>query len=242
MASSNYYLFTYNSTTTEPPTGSQLRLNAGFNYSTVTKIWVRTLTSDGFDVYYSLVTIPSTEIIYIQDKNDHTRVVKFVMAGAPIDKTTYVELPVAFQSTSGVTLANGQDVVLARVASTTSPEPPQPPIVLPPLITLDQAKLQLRIVTTDTSQDTDLSRLMDAAQTIVINYIAKSQAGRDLMANWTSPTTVQKDVQHAILYQLCELDANRGDQGANGAERDEHQDLSRVVIGLLRRVTDPVLA
>jgi hypothetical protein len=107
------------------------------------------------------------------------------------------------------------------------------------LITLDQAKYQLRIVAGDTSQDADITRLMDAAEAIVLDYIAKSQAGRDLILTWTDPATVPKHVQHAILYQVTELDQYRGDIPL---ERTAGADLSDVVIGLLRRVSDPVLA
>jgi len=107
------------------------------------------------------------------------------------------------------------------------------------LVTLDQAKFQLRIVAGDTSQDADITRLMDAAEGIILDYLAKSQAGRDAIATWTDATTVPKHVQHAILYQLVELDQYRGDVLL---ERTAGQDLSDVVIGLLRRVTDPVLA
>ena len=106
-------------------------------------------------------------------------------------------------------------------------------------ITLAQAKLQLRIVDTDTSHDPDITRLMEAAEAIVVDYIGKSQAGRDALGLWTDATTVPKNVQHAILYQLTELDQFRGD---TTLERTADQDLSDVVIGLLRRITDPVLA
>lgn len=110
------------------------------------------------------------------------------------------------------------------------------------LVTLDQVKQQLHIVLEDTSRDADLTRLMDAGEAIVLDYIAKSQAGRDAIATWLDPDTVPKHVQHAILYQIGELDSDRTGESATRAERDEDQDLSRVVIGLLRRITDPVLA
>jgi hypothetical protein len=110
------------------------------------------------------------------------------------------------------------------------------------LITLDQVKLQLRIVADDTSHDDDLTQLMDAAEAIDLDYIATSQAGRDAIATWTDSLTVPKQVQQAILYHVAWLDRYRGDDPTTTEELDPDTGLPRVVVALLRRVTDPVFA
>ena len=97
----------------EPPTSNQVRFNAAYPYTAVTKVWVMLQTTDGLDAYLPLTLIASGTKIYVQDRNDHALNVVFTTSGAPVDKATYIELPVTHTSNGGALLAN-QAVVLAR--------------------------------------------------------------------------------------------------------------------------------
>ena len=235
-----WYLFTFVTNTTEPPTGSQIRFDA-VDYATVTKVWIRTLTSDGLDVYYALVNTNADATLYIQDKNDHTRVVEFAMAGTPVDKTTYVELPVTFVQASGAALVTGQDVLLVVVPASVTP--PIPPTPLPALVTLDQAKQHLHIVMPAGDPDEpDLQLKLAQAQAIIIDYCNTTTYWRALTATWTS-ATVPEPVTAAILLELGELWRFRGDDlHDEGPPHEAGLDLSPVIVSLLRRTRDPVLA
>jgi hypothetical protein len=100
--------YAFSSAITEPPTGSQIRFNAAYPYSAVTKVWIRDLTLDGLDMRTLLLLQPSGATLYVQDKDDHTRFARFTTTGAAIGKTDYVEFPVAWVNDSGSALPQQQ--------------------------------------------------------------------------------------------------------------------------------------
>lgn len=112
--------YDFSSATTEPPTSNQVRFNAGHPYTAVTKVWVRPQTTDGIDAYRYLLALATGTRLVIQDKNDHSLYVTYTLTASPIDKTSYVEFPVAWGSNGGA-LLNNQAVLLAVAASTTVP-------------------------------------------------------------------------------------------------------------------------
>lgn len=69
------------------------------------------------------------------------------------------------------------------------------------LITLVQAKEQLRI--TDTDSDDELTRLVTASSAIVVQYVATSAA-----TAWT-PDTIPSDAQVAVFLVLAALYEDR---------------------------------
>jgi hypothetical protein len=89
--------YQFSSTTTEPPTGSQVRLDNA-DASLATKLWARNMTTPGADVHALLVALDVDSAIYVQDFDDHSRFLRFRLSGEPIDKTDYVELPVEWIS------------------------------------------------------------------------------------------------------------------------------------------------
>lgn len=108
------------------------------------------------------------------------------------------------------------------------------------LVTLVEAKEHLRI-TTD-YEDADIQRKMNAAEEAILDYINRTEDGRALTATWTYDS-VPSFVVSAILLLLAELWGHRGDGGADDSPpRDPSTDFSPVILGLLRRITGPVLA
>lgn len=106
--------YDFSDATTEPPTSSQVRINAAPPYTAVTKVWVRLLSNDGRDLYYGLMGTDLGTIVRLQDKNDHTIQATFRTTGDPVDKTTYVEWPVVWVATSGAALFNNQAILVIK--------------------------------------------------------------------------------------------------------------------------------
>jgi hypothetical protein len=131
----NWMSYTFSNQTAAPPSSNQVRLNdVG---APATLVWIMYLTSDGFDAFYALTTIPVGSQLFVQDKNDHTLHVWFTVTGAPIDRGTYVELPVVGDEAAG-TLNNNQAivvVVLRPADEETTPPPVTPtpgPLIVAP--------------------------------------------------------------------------------------------------------------
>jgi len=76
-------------------------------------------------------------------------------------------------------------------------------VTLPPLWTLDQAKVHLHLTGTD--YDADVQQKLDAAQEAILSYLA---VGAD--ATWTA-ATAPTAVTHAILLLLAYYYMDRGD-------------------------------
>ena len=99
--------FSYSNTTSEPPTGSQIRFDS-VDPALVTKLWVRTFTSDNRDVKNLLLGILAGASLYLQDRDTSAQYLVVQTIGAAVDKGAYVELPVAF--VQGVMLSGGTDM------------------------------------------------------------------------------------------------------------------------------------
>jgi hypothetical protein len=90
--------FSFNSSITEPPTGNQVRMNNA-NQAQATKIWFMKTTTDSIDVsvFFHLLGLSGNEI-YLQDRDDFSKRQKYKLTADVIDKTTYFELPVVWES------------------------------------------------------------------------------------------------------------------------------------------------
>jgi hypothetical protein len=225
------YEFTFSTATTEPPTGSQIRFNDTV-YDAVTRVWVRVLAGDGRDVFYGLMAGAAGDALYVQDKNDHLRLVQFDVTGAPVDKVDYVEFPVVYRTSTSL-LVNGQAALLAIASpEPASPEPvpplpdPEPPRV--PLLSLSDAKLHLRITTT--TDDADITAKTLEASNILVKYL-KGRAD----PTWDA-TTVPPRIAAGVKLLLTHLYEHRGDD----PETDEQ--LWAALTRLLMRDRDPALA
>lgn len=225
--------FNFNTATTEPPTGNQVRLDAGHPYNTATKLWARNLTTSGIDVKMVLLATPTGATLYLQDKNESALFGRFVTTAAAIDKADYVEFPVS-RTSNGDALLNNQAVELAIITDAVLPPTPSGP----GLVTLAEAKDHLRL--TDTAQDADVQAKLTAAEGIILDFCNTTAYWRDVTATWDS-ATVPRQVRAAILLELGELWRFRGDD-VEAPERWDDHDLSPAILGLLRRTHDPALA
>jgi hypothetical protein len=112
------------------------------------------------------------------------------------------------------------------------------------LVTLAQAKAHLRLTTPPGDvDDPDVQLKLDAAEAFVRRYVGRSAAGQAVVDTWTTLETMDVDAQAAVLILLAEFWRFRGDDLAGqGPPRWMDQDAPPVVIGLLRRFGDPVIA
>lgn len=108
------------------------------------------------------------------------------------------------------------------------------------------AKQHLRLTVADGSpQDAELEHKLRAAEDIIIDYVSRNEPGATAAATWTTPDATPPRAQEAVLMMVAEFWRFHGDDvGAAiySAGRNANEDLPPVVMGLLRRFTDPVLA
>lgn len=102
----------YSVTITEPPTGSEIRLNNA-NQTLATKMWVKSTTADGIDMSAILGLLTSAFRLYFQDKDDASRYQRYQVTGNSIPKTGYTEIPISWLN--GGVAVPAQRVVLAFI-------------------------------------------------------------------------------------------------------------------------------
>jgi hypothetical protein len=114
---------------------------------------------------------------------------------------------------------------------------------MPVLVTIPEAKLQLRITTPhDDPGDIEIALHFDLAEAAVIGYCNRSAWWRAITPTWTA-ATVPLEVKAAILIHGTEFYRFRGDEVAGeGPSRTTEFDLSLRVRELLRGFHDPVVA
>lgn len=82
-----------------------------------------------------------------------------------------------------------------------------------PLITLDQAKIQLRLPEDSIEYDDDLSLKLEQATALVVDYLERAEDDWAAGSPMASPADFEFPiVQAAILEVLTNLWRNRGDQ------------------------------
>ena len=102
----------------------------------------------------------------------------------------------------------------------------------PDLVTLDTAKVHLRI--TDSDHDPDITQKVSAASATIRDYL-KSRND----PTWT-PDTVPPWIQAAVLLLLTEFYEHRGDEFGPRGDHDDR--LWAAIAELCRRSRDPALA
>lgn len=110
----------FGTATSEPPSAQTIRFDASHPYTGVTKLWATFADAVSEDLYWGWMRIAPESRILVQDKDEHTRYAEFETTGDPIDKGSYVELPVAYVG-SGFALA--AQAALIRVAPPSGPGP-----------------------------------------------------------------------------------------------------------------------
>jgi len=102
-----------------------------------------------------------------------------------------------------------------------------------PLVTVDQAKIHLRI--TDSAHDADLAQKVAVAESAILNYLGAGYVDD----TWT-PATAPAEVTHAILLLACHYFEHRGDD--LGAARPTVAYIWGELTELLKNIRPPALA
>jgi hypothetical protein len=92
----SYVSFSFNSNTTEPIVGNQVRINNA-SQTAATRLWVSHSTFDGLDVHVGLSRVTAGDTIYIQDFDDGSKWVRYLVGGTH-DDGTYHDFNVTYAS------------------------------------------------------------------------------------------------------------------------------------------------
>ena len=120
--STSVFEYMFSAATSEPPTGSEVRLNNA-NQDLATKAWIRDTTATGTDASNVFTLTKNGQELYIQDKDNAANYKHYKITGSAVDKGTYTEFPISFLDGTG-TLPE-QRVALALIH--TGPAGPQGP-------------------------------------------------------------------------------------------------------------------
>ena len=191
--------FTYNSTLTAPPASAQIRFDAAYPYTAATKIFVSSTSGTGADVHAAMMVILAGSICYIEDADNHLQWARFETLTAPIDHSTYVEIPVKW-------VANGTAFTTAQTVKFYAPSAGGQ--ALPHHQTHETGgtdaitKLDAAVIQTGTLLDTLLSP--QVALTTRINHFAQPQYldGQPLVVRDVAAAATTKDfrIYHAGGY------------------------------------------
>jgi Collagen triple helix repeat (20 copies) len=104
-------LYNFSTNLTAPPATGQARFNATHPYTAVTTVWLSVLTAGDVDIRVALAAQPVGATLYLQDKDDATRFVKFTTTAPGVDQGTYFAFTVTWVANGGA-LANNANIVL----------------------------------------------------------------------------------------------------------------------------------
>jgi hypothetical protein len=93
--------FTFNSNTTAPPIGNQLRLNQS-TQSAATIMWVSQTTVEGLDVSAGLDRIKAGYQVYMQDYDDSSKWLLFNVTSDAVDSGSYFTITISFNRGSAL--------------------------------------------------------------------------------------------------------------------------------------------
>jgi hypothetical protein len=115
-ASTHLFRYNFNSSVATPPASGQLRLN-NTNQQAATTVWLHNIDQDSQDNanYWAEVVAGSPVRFYIQDRDDATRWVRYTQTTDRVDHGTYQEVPVSFESSSGVAVPTQQVGVVVYI-------------------------------------------------------------------------------------------------------------------------------
>jgi hypothetical protein len=90
---------------TAPSTG-QIHVDVPAPYTGITRCWFGNPASNTADIYWMLMGLTVGAKVWLQLKSDHTGYIELTVTAAPIDQTTYVEIPVALASAGPTAITN----------------------------------------------------------------------------------------------------------------------------------------
>lgn len=99
------------STQTGAPNAQQVRTDTG-TWETPTKVNITPADATSVDHTDAIVLLKAGDTLRLAVTADISQYVTLVMAGAPVDHTTYFEIPVTFQEQAGATPTNNTNVTV----------------------------------------------------------------------------------------------------------------------------------
>lgn len=100
---------------TPPPNARRMRFN-NVSAANTTALYVYNTTAGRNDIRRVMLDIPIGALLYVQDKNNSANFVKFMVDARPIDRNTYIEVPVIAVGSGGV-MSNDARVLLYMAGS-----------------------------------------------------------------------------------------------------------------------------
>lgn len=185
------YSYNFATVTVNPPGNKQLCFD-NLTLALVTRLWADNDSADNVNLHDGLLNLPIGTAMAIQESGNHHNMVRFNVTAAPVDRLSYVELPVTFVEQQGTLPPGSVEWLLYDVSSGTTA-----------LVELSVAKEHLYI--TDSLHDADIQRKILQAQGAILGYL-----GEKADPTWTAET-VDPIVVAAIDFYLVHLDRNRGE-------------------------------
>jgi hypothetical protein len=97
--------YIFGTAVTVPSTG-QIHVDVAAPYTGITRCWFGNPASNTADIYWMLMELTVGAKVWVQLKSDHTGYIELSVTAAPIDMTTYIEIPVALVSTGPTAITN----------------------------------------------------------------------------------------------------------------------------------------
>lgn len=128
-SSINLFEYLFDTQTTTPPPAQSLNLNSS-TPALATLVWVINASTTGFDAHNILMRTENLDTLFIQAKADSSRFYQYKVVGNAVDRTSYVEIPVVWDTGgAGANIPDTAAVFLGiQHAGTPGPVGPQGPI------------------------------------------------------------------------------------------------------------------
>jgi hypothetical protein len=115
---SNIYLYQFDTLLTPIPPIGHIEFN---NVSAIltTNVYISHITSDGIDIDPFFFTIQTSDILYIQDRNNSTKWVKFNVVSTSIISNSYINILVSYNSSLNMPFTNNHNIYFSIFTNNT---------------------------------------------------------------------------------------------------------------------------
>jgi hypothetical protein len=204
------------------PASGTLRLNAGHPYTQATTVSIHHLSDDDIDLRPSLAAQPSGTTLYLQDRDDATRFVRFTTTAAGTDHGAYFTFPVQWVA-NGAAFGNNQPILVTfpdeGSAGVTAHHATHETGGADAITALDAA-----VLTSGTLPDTRLPANVarrDQANTFVVEQTISAVRPTLVLADPATATTRKSRVLQAVTTEpRTDLTANLYYDGTNWLRDD----------------------
>lgn len=124
-ASTSVLDYTFNETTTAPPSKSQVRLNAT-DQTVATLMWVDHTSNANADLTTALNTITAGVTVVLENQGDSSRHQQYAVTADAVDRGTYSELAISWLAGGTPVLGGGQGAVFLSIIHKGPAGPPGP--------------------------------------------------------------------------------------------------------------------